>query len=332
MIYDRFRGFGLAVGCLAALAMTSAFAQDKALIDQKLEGQLDFRDLAFEICFGEPFCRVRGFEVFAYRKDSSDDFWRSALLYWDPIDGLGILQGGQDDEIDFNERLLVKFPRQRGVDSIWLTDIFRLEDKRYGIESDVAGTEEDLEIAGIELKRGIRLVSELRVSAERELPNTEFNEIISDQYLVTGGDLNYRLIIDGNTLSLLVPGGLPSTPAASVTVEIGAIDPEKKALFDDGEELVYDLTEVFGVGEQIELVGLTAINPQRILEMLDEPEDLQRLRDSAEVGRLYGSADNGEVAVVLNSDARVSSATFFSPTGSTNDFSVAGIVFQGGTE
>ena len=49
--------------------------------------------------------------------------WQAEKLYWDNRDGLSIL-GGEHDEIDGRERLVIQFDRPTQLAGVWLTDLF----------------------------------------------------------------------------------------------------------------------------------------------------------------------------------------------------------------
>ena len=59
--------------------------------------------------------------------------WLAEMLYWDNVDGLGIL-GGEDDEIDGRERLVIHFDQPVHLAGVWLTDLFGSPDggSRFG--------------------------------------------------------------------------------------------------------------------------------------------------------------------------------------------------------
>ena len=48
----------------------------------------------------------------------------AALLWWDPVDGIGIRGGNQNDEIDENETLLIQFSQTIGLSHVFFSDFF----------------------------------------------------------------------------------------------------------------------------------------------------------------------------------------------------------------
>lgn len=48
------------------------------------------------------------------------------LLWWDPVDGIGI-RGGEEDEIDENEMLIIEFANTIGLSHVFLSDLFAAE-------------------------------------------------------------------------------------------------------------------------------------------------------------------------------------------------------------
>ena len=95
----RFFSSTVGLGLLLATVPSYATAQEAAaaLIDQDLSAQIDFRSLAFGLCFSQPTCTVEGVTITAERRDVAGDGWVPALIYWDPMDGLGVLEGGQNE-------------------------------------------------------------------------------------------------------------------------------------------------------------------------------------------------------------------------------------------
>ncbi|MEM9583039.1 MAG: hypothetical protein AAGA08_07975 [Pseudomonadota bacterium] len=315
-------------------------AQDKAIIDRELADQLDFRTNSFASCFGVPVCEIDGVTVQAFTKPATDKDWEEGLIYWDPVDGLGVMQGGQDDEIDFNERLLITLDDPQEIDRIWLSDLFigegarvepRVTDEETAEEQDFNKEIEVVETAAIEISLAQDLKRELRVTGDRWLPNTEFNEIVDESKAQTGEDMNFRLVVSGDELQLLFVSRTLSGERELDRIKIGEIDPEKRELFDDQEELVYDLSEIFEPGEVVRLVSILQNNGRRILSVFEDKDSVllfDEYRDGAEAGRQFADITNGEVSVILNEPVESDGVLFYPTTGSSNDFSVAGIVFR----
>lgn len=320
-------------------ASSPASAQDPAIIDRELADQLDFRTNDFALCFGVPMCEVNGVTVQAYTKPSNERDWEEGLIYWDPVDGLGIMQGGQDDEIDFNERLQITLSEPQMIDRIWLSDLFigegaRVEDRIADAEVDQEDIDPEIEVvetAAIELALANQIRRELRVTGDRWLPNIEFNEIVDGTKAQTGEDLNFRLVISGNELQLVFVSRSLSGDRELDRIKIGEVDPDKEALFDDQEELIYDLSEIFEPGEIVQLVSILQVNGRRILSVFEDKDSIQlfdEYRDGAEATRTLADVTNGEVSIVLNEPVESDGMLFYPTTGSSNDFSVAGVVFK----
>ena len=83
-----------------------------------LSPQVDFRSDSFSSADNQHSISGEvdgvGFTVSAYRLNDVDEM-EEALLWWDALDGLGIRGGGQDDEIDFDERLVITFDTVIGL-------------------------------------------------------------------------------------------------------------------------------------------------------------------------------------------------------------------------
>lgn len=98
---------------LALLVYAGATKADASLID--------FTDAAWSGAYGQNTFTLSlpslGFDV-TVTADSSRQ------LYWDAQDGVGILGGGQDDEVDRSERLTVSFSQSVSLLDFGLTDLF----------------------------------------------------------------------------------------------------------------------------------------------------------------------------------------------------------------
>ena len=78
-----------------------------------------------------------GFTVSAYRLNDVGEM-EEALLWWDALDGLGI-RGGEEDEIDGDERLVITFDTVVGLSDLFFSDLFSGE-STMGTILDEAGT------------------------------------------------------------------------------------------------------------------------------------------------------------------------------------------------
>jgi len=321
--------FAAVISTASALGIGgSAYAQNASLIDTQLDGQLDFRSTDFKGCFKKTTCTVDGYEIFAYHRLSSQEPWLPAPIYWDPVDGVGVLGGGQDDEIDFNERLVVNLPSPRIISSVWLSDLFIEEQKRYALDNDEVVSPSNFETAGITLFKNTDVLTTFYVNGQVRLPDDPFNKSVNDQIFVENGDMNNRLIVDGLTASLIVPGAGAEGKTAIVPVVIGKVEQAKKDLFKDGQVQQYDLSQLFPKGSEILLYPELSSNAASMAKMIDNQDALAGLRDAAMAGRLVSNVSNGEVGAILNDVGLTTSIEFTAPPGRTsNDFSVGGLVF-----
>lgn len=314
---------------LAGLAVCGLASTAQAVeIDDELALGLDFRALEYQRCFELPECDLGDVIVKAQIRQDSQADWTAGLLYWDPIDGFGVLGGGQDDEIDFNERIVVTFNTLKAVEKVWLTDLFVGESERYSSIQERVAAEDDFEFAMIEFRDGEEVSNLLEVSGLSELPIAEFNDIYTE-FFQTGGDIHYRLIVWETDAAIVVPDTNGETGQQTFqTFSLGEIDSEKLALFaDDGEEFAYDLNEVFPDGAAVNLYEEGSINARNIAAAIGNNEQLTGLQKNAEAGRTLGDVTNGEVGVVLEVPPLVTELTFYSVVGTSNDYSVAGIIY-----
>lgn len=164
-------------------------------VDTELRGQTDFRDISWEVCLGADRCNVDGIEVVAERLNA-EGVWISAAIYWDPIDGLGVLDGHENDEIDINERLTIRFAAPMLLRGLWLSDLFIGEGARFeGWEPDP----DDVEVAFITLSEGGYLAEEFRVSGVFDLPDSSFNASVVGSFGADGEAVGAPLEVDGQT-------------------------------------------------------------------------------------------------------------------------------------
>jgi hypothetical protein len=311
------------------LLVSPASAQDgdPGLIDRDLRGELDFRDVAFSDCFEQPQCSAQGVTVTAERRAEDGETWVSAQIYWDPIDGFGVMAGGQNDEIDFDERLIIRFDGTKGgtvnIERVWLSDIFIGEDDRYDNE-DPAGNE-DVEVAVIQSLFANALVDEAIVDGINVLPPDQFNaEVVAG--FDDGGDLFRRVVVQGGSISVLVPSNTDDGAFELVSFPIGEVDEAKLDLFEGIETVEIDLVDILSEFNDVPFFPGGSENANIIENLLENAEALQAIRENASSNRLASSVSNGELGVQMDNTVDVETLVFMSVLGGSNDYSVAGIV------
>lgn len=323
-----------AIGAAGALAQGGG-----AQINQDLAGQLDFRDTAYRVCFDQPSCSVNGITVMAERLGPGGGDWVPAGIYWDPVDGFGVLGGGQDDEIDFDERLTVRFAEPRFIERVWFSDLFVGEHRHYGQRLTVAEPpSEDVETAGITLSVGARVISTMTVDGRLALPEMPFNERIWSAF-TEDGDLQRRVVIVGDVIQVSIPSVTEDGRDMFVTVPIGEYDAEKLAIFEGVETVEIEFASLLPAFNNAPVYAAGSRNATMIEELLDNLQALESMRLAAIDGHgalapqqvsLGGQPSagtvNGEVAVDTGAATLVTSISFFAPFGTSNDFSVAGLV------
>lgn len=107
-----------------------------------LSPQVDFRSDSFSAADNQHSVSGEvegvGFTVSAYRLNDVDEM-EEALLWWDALDGLGIRGGGQDDEIDADERLVITFDTVIGLSELFVSNLFA-DESTMGSIIDEAGS------------------------------------------------------------------------------------------------------------------------------------------------------------------------------------------------
>ena len=107
-----------------------------------LSPQVDFRSDSFSAADNQHSVSGEvdgvGFTVSAYRVNDIGGL-DEAVLWWDSEDGLGIRGGGQEDEIDADERLVITFDEVIGLSELFFSDLFANE-STMGTILDEAGT------------------------------------------------------------------------------------------------------------------------------------------------------------------------------------------------
>lgn len=322
-----FLAAGLAFGFCATSLGAAPLATGS--IDRDLEQQVDFRSLDFSECFEEFSCQVNGVTVTAERRNDDDTNWVPAQLYWDPVDGLGILDGGQNDEIDFDERLLVTLDQAQPVSRIWVSDLFLGEDPRYGSSGENIAEEvlEDVEVAEIVLKVGGFELDRRLLVGEVQLPDDQFNTGVSEVFR-DEGDLRRRIVINEEIISIVAPDPSALNSSVLLLTELGKIDDEKRVIFEGLETFEIDLTEILLEFHDAELFAFGTHNFEEVERRLQDRGELESMNLASQELRAVGDWDNGELAEQLPVAMTVDVIEFYAPFDASNDFSVAGLVFE----
>jgi len=310
-----------------ALSATAGLAQ--AVIDRELSEGIDFRSVEFRACFDQTECTVNGMTITAQSREEEEAEWVEATIYWDPIDGLGIKDGAQNDEIDFNERLIVKLDTPRALNKVWLSDLFTREDRRYGSSDTdrVEGEPEDAEIAGIGLGIDGAEFANVTVSGEARLPWATFNQEISI-FFRENGDLRRRVLINSDDVTLVVPGTNSRGRFVTLSVPVGQIDKDKKSIFSGVETVEIDLTEILAEFNEAPLFPVGTSNFEIIRSLVNDPAGLEKLKRVAENKRTSIRMSNGELGWQFETPQTVDTLTFYTPFDASNDYSVAGVIFE----
>lgn len=325
-------GFTAICASLSAALFVStgaASAQTGAVVDIELASQIDFRADAFRPCFDQLRCTVGNVTVHAERRTPNGLAWEPAKIYWDPVDGIGIQDGGQNDEIDFDERLFVTFETAQTVEKVWLSDLFRDEDGRYGSgETDrIEGVFEDAEAAAITLSLDGAAQTTVLIEADDRLPFTQFNEEVSLEF-DEDGDLRRRIVIASENVRIVAPGVDGRGRIGPEQFTIGQIDPEKKSIFDGLETVEIDITSILEEFDQAEMFDFGTLNFDYIRSLTEDPAALNALRTTAETKRTTIDLSNGEVAWTFETPTPATQLEFIAPFDASNDYSVAGIILQ----
>lgn len=311
------------VGFVACIAIANvAFAQEirTGSIDKALNSSLDFRSTAFEPCLAEVTCEVAGITLIAERL-VEPGVWDAAEIYWDPIDGVGILGGRQNDEIDVDERLTLIFDREVEVSGLWLSDLFIGEAARY---ENRPLTTEDTETARFELFFGVDRLLEARVNGMFELPEETFESSFTDMF-DDGGDLLNRVLINEDTITVYAPG---QSSDQAVTLPIGDVDPAKKALFGEETTSTQSIAGLLGNAREVAAFEAGSSNAKRLLAIRNNLQELEALRVEAQIQRLVGDAENGELGWYRPEPVTVDRIVFTADPQTSNDYSIAGIVVK----
>ena len=315
---------GLAVG------VASPAAAELARIDNELRSGIDFRNIDFRVCENRQSCEVGFIKLMAQRRDEERSVWEdTATLYWDPIDGIGVHGGGQNDEIDFEERVIVKFASSVQVYRIWFSDLFRSEDDVYGsgLTTQLQDYPEDAELAGVQYAMGELSLYEQIIAANDPLPEDPFNEMLDPKF-AEDGDLLRRVVMDGDLVKLVIPGEDIYDRLNALEIPIGEIDKEKLDLFEGLETVQIDLTDIIADFHNAQVFAFGTHNYEQIAAILDKNTDLTSLKTSAEIMRQQVDVSNGEQVATAEFDGAIDQLVFFAPFDSSNEYSVAGIILK----
>ncbi|WP_131802600.1 hypothetical protein [Yoonia litorea] len=301
---------------------TSAYAQETAQIDQELAQGIDFRSVAYSGCLDQFECTVGDITIVGQRRLNENSAWVSAPLYWDPIDGFGIQDGAQNDEIDIDERLLVRFADPVALDRIWLSDLFVSEDRRYGSSQTdlVVGEPEDAEIAGLTFLIDGAELANITVAGESRLPWAQFNQEVDTRFQ-ENGDLRRRIVVNDDIVTVVIPG-------ADITLQtpVTENDRAKQGLFDGLETVELDISDLLAEFNNAALFEVGTNNFELINAIAANPESLSTLIRIAQEKRTTIQLSNGEVGFDVDPTMMLNEIAFFSPFDASNDFSIAGVI------
>ncbi len=316
--------------CLLPLLGGGQMAQAQSLsqIDQDLRQAIDFRALAYRECLGQHECTIGEVSLRATRLNDDGETWSEATLYWDPIDGIGIQDGAQNDEIDFEERLEIRFEAPQQVQSIWYSDLFHSEDRRYGsyLTDRVENEPVDTEIAGLGLVVGDAEIRRATFSARDRLPWSPFNQEVSLDF-IENGDLRRRVVIQDETIMVMAPRGTSTELDALLENPIGKVDREKRSIFEGVETVEIDLLPILAEFHGTSLFAVGTRNFDLVQRVANNEQALRNLRRIAEYKRSTIDMSNGELRMDLEETTALDGLTFFAPFDASNDFSVAGLIF-----
>lgn len=301
----------------AAVAQTST----NGSIDTALGDGIDFRSLAFEACLAETSCTIGILNIHAERRLAGGT-WVDAQIYWDPIDGFGVLGGRQNDEIDADERLTLTFDVPIRVAGMWLSDLFVGEGQRY---HDGAFDVDDVETADIRFELGTAEVGSFSVNGVFELPEQPFETAFTSMF-TKDGDLLNRLLVDETRVSLVMPKGETQT---AVVLPLGQIDPAKQALFKANATQAIDIANLITSAGQVSAFEAGTSNADRILTIRDDFAQLAQLQALAKVQRRIGDAQNGELGWYPSQPGMVDKIILRADVQTSNDYSVAGLIVAG---
>lgn len=144
-MFRRTTKFAIAAGAAMLFSVSAAEATFSPA------PQVDFRDTAFSAADGQHSYTSsfhNGVEIIEFTLTAWEiggaggDVPR--LLWWDPIDGIGI-KSGEEDEIDENEMLIIQFAKTIGLSHVFLSDFFASENQNNSIYHEVGAMQLDTE-------------------------------------------------------------------------------------------------------------------------------------------------------------------------------------------
>ncbi len=332
-----------ACGSVALMALTTgANAQSSGdtkivpgLIDAELQTSVDFRDLVFQSCYERSSCEVGNFSISATRLDAQSGEWIPAKIYWDPIDGFGVLEGGQDDEIDIDERLTVNFAKAKVVRAIWYSDLFAKEHVRYqklARSRSVEGTasakvSRNYETAFATFSKVVGQEETFLTTGVVDLPDREFNEIVDASIFDTGGDLRKRLLLEAEEPKILAGTQEAVGQSNDRAVLTLAVDPSaNKAKNVQLDNEPYALA--FSARSPLPWTSGQTSNSKKFDKHIGDHSKLQELFSYSGALRLAGDVSNGEISQTVSPGIWTKQIVFSAASATSNDYSIAGLVFQ----
>lgn len=305
---------------LIAVASGASAQQIAAPIDRDLSGQVDFRSTAYAPCFEQPTCTIDSVSISAFR-ENADGQTVPANIYWDPVDGLGVMGGGQNDEIDFDETLIVRFNGDVTVTGVWLSDLFQKEVDRYGGQ---ATGEANAEVAQINFINGGVSRSQLIVNAEEALPPRMFNAAVAPSVFSKKGDLFQRVVVGQNDVTVVSASG--SIKAGSMTGDGSLVEADKQELFAGLPTVQIDTSRLLSLIDGVVLFPTGDSNADRVAGLVRQGTSFESMYQSSAALRAISDISNGEVGAYLETPIMVDEMVFTAPFSTSNEFSVAGIV------
>jgi len=156
-----------------SIALAGPIQAVSLLEDATMGTIIDFKDERFAVCRGETRCTVEGLTVQAFKfpGEAAGDpsMGQPGTLYWDDADGFGVMGGGQDDEIDPDELIVIEFAESWFVKEVRLSDLY----------FDPSGRDsENGEKAILSLITDAGAMEAIAVTSTVELPLIEYNALL----------------------------------------------------------------------------------------------------------------------------------------------------------